>query len=315
MSKYYAGIDGGGSKTLAVIVDENGQAIGRGVAGSSNNQVVGVAVAAYNIGEAVRIAAESGGIYLPLERIVVGLAGVDRVADHTLMLNAIEKLNIVVPINILLDNDAKLILYALPKAVGVGLIAGTGSIALGCNSGGKTARAGGWGYVCGDEGSGYDLGRKALQAAVRYADKRGPKTRLLKMILQEWQLNEASEIIGKVYQSGAPSNQSIASLARLVFEAEAQGDTTAQKLVAQAAQELALAVKVTAVEVGLGQTEEAGLPLALAGGLLVNFDSLRQKVIEQLETHFKLSLAQVEVVNEPGVVAAQAACDDNFFNI
>lgn len=302
--KFFAGIDGGGSKTLAVIVDENGNEVGRGLAGSSNNQVVGAVAAARAIGEAVGNATKAAGVTLPLAKIIVGLAGVDRPADHSLMLTTIEKLELAAPSDILLDNDARLIVYALTDGVGVGLVAGTGSIALGRNGQGQTARAGGWGYVFGDEGSGYQLGRAALQAAARAADQRGPATLLLPLIMHEWQLSDPSEMIGVVYHSGTPNNQQIAGLARLVFDAAASDDIVAQSLVEQAAQELALAVVTVAAELELGQHEP--LPLALAGGLLVNFATLRERVLQQLKAS-GLSLGQVISVAEPAVAAAQTA--------
>src|SRR5258707_496529 len=79
------------------------------------------------------------------------------------------------------------------------VVAGTGSIALGRDARGATARSGGWGHLIGDEGSGYDIGRSCLQAVTRAADGRGPPTTLVDLLAHTWGLNSPTEIIGRVY--------------------------------------------------------------------------------------------------------------------
>src|SRR5207244_2124432 len=100
-------------------------------------------------------------------------------------------------------NDAEIVLAAgTEENWGVACIGGTGSFAWGRNRSGETARAGGWGYILGDEGSGFDLARQALRAATQFADGRGEPTRLLQDILKFWNLEAPHELVAQVYHSG-----------------------------------------------------------------------------------------------------------------
>ncbi len=158
-SLYYLGVDGGGSKTLAVIVDEQGRECGRGLAGSANYVAVGLELAIQNIYSAVMRATHEVADALPLCKAWLGLAGVDRPSDSALLVSHLHTLASSVQIT----NDADLALSALPGVAGIVLIVGTGSIALGRNEEGSVTRVGGWGHILGDEGSGYDIGRQGLR--------------------------------------------------------------------------------------------------------------------------------------------------------
>ncbi len=293
---YSVGVDGGGTKTIAIVVDAQGRECGRAQAGSANHSAVGFQQAVQHLHSAVEQAAEAAGCQLPLSSAWLGIAGIDRPSDHDALLPHLQALAKV----IYLTNDAELVLSGLDKALGVALIAGTGSIALGRDARGKTARAGGWGHILGDEGSGYEIGRLALQAAVRAADGRGPVTSLLELIMQHWQLNEASDIIGKVYPYEDKAH--IASLSALVFTAARAGDQIARRIIQHAANELALA----AVTVGTALSFPTNqLPLALGGGLLVHEKVFRQQVIRCVRR--RSPIGQVVVVDQPALSAARAA--------
>lgn len=293
--RYYLGIDGGGSKTLAVLVDANGQEIGRGLTGSSNYATLGLEQALASIHSAVEQAIQAAHCYLPVQGAWLGLSGLDRVEDHALLLPHLSYL----AHNIHLSNDAELLLSALDGAAGVALIAGTGSIALGRDAHNTTARAGGWGYLIGDEGSGYDLGRLALQAASRAADGRGKPTLLLDLILQHWQLSKPDDIISEIYPDDDKSK--IARLSSYVFQAVRQGDTIAQAIVEQAAHELALA----ALTVGKSLDLPSALPLALGGGLLIHETDLRERVLHHIQ--HQRPIGQVALVAQPALSAARAS--------
>lgn len=292
----FAGVDGGGSKTLVVVVDIEGRERGRGAAGSSNHAAVGLDAAVAAIRTAVHAATEAAGDGPTLGAAWIGLAGVDRPHDQAVLLPWLRPL----AGEVRLTNDAELVLTALPGAVGVAVIAGTGAIALGRDAAGATTRASGWGHVIGDEGSGYELGRLALQAASRAADGRGPATALLRSIGAHWDLADPSEMIERVYHG--VDKAGIAQLAELVFAAADEGDPVARKLVDRAAGELALAAVVVGDALGFGET---ALPLALAGGLLVGETGLRQKVLRRLRRRRTVGL--VAVVDDAALSAARAA--------
>ena len=294
--QFVVGVDGGGSKTLAVVLDQTGQERGRAVAGSSNYTVVGGDEAAAQVVQAVTEAMRMAGGELPVRAAWVGLSGIDRPGARELLMPKLRPL----AGEVRLTNDAELMFGALPGRAGVVLIAGTGSIALGRNPDGVTARAGGWGHLIGDEGSGYDLGRRAIQAAARAADGRGPETMLLDAILAHWQLDQPMAMIGRVY--GTPDKAEIAALATLVFEAAREGDPVARRIVADAAGELATAVLAVANRLEFPDGTLA-LALALAGGLLTGESGFRNQVVRRVRR--RRAVEQTVVVDDPALSAAR----------
>lgn len=301
-SSYSLGVDGGGSKTLAIIVDAQGNQRGQGLSGSSNYAAVGMSQAVAHICSAVEEATREAGCTLPLHAAWLGLAGIDRQDDCDTLLPHLCSLAEIVH----LTNDAELLLSALDHAVGVALIAGTGSIALARNQQGGIKRAGGWGHILGDEGSGYDIGRRGLQAATRAADGREPGTMLLELIMQHWNLTRADELIDKVYH--AADKADIAQVSTQVFAATRSGDSVAREIVRQAAQELALAaITVGAIPCGCPPSDDpsAPLPIALGGGLLLHEEDFREQVLDAIRK--RRALGQVALVTQPALSAARAA--------
>jgi N-acetylglucosamine kinase-like BadF-type ATPase len=289
----YLGVDGGGSKTLAVIVDASGCERGRAVAGSSNQEVVGPQRAVTAIYEAAQQAATAAHAELPLAAAWLGLAGVDHPRNVEMLLPMVRSLATTVR----MTNDAELVLSALSHQVGVALISGTGSIALGRSEQGTLARVGGWGHVLGDEGSGYAIGRDALQCAVRAADGRGPTTTLLENILMRWQLASPESLIERVYPDFDKS--AIAALAPLVLSLAHAGDPMAGQIEAGAANELALAVMTVARKLSFA----AGpLPVAFSGGVLMHEEGFRALVVRQIAPTWGVDPV---LVGEP---ASSAAC-------
>ena len=295
-SPAFLGIDGGGTKTLAVIVDAQGQERGRALTGSGNYQAVGVVEATAQLLAAAEQAAQIAGCQLPVEAAWLGLAGVDRPSDQALLLPRLQPL----AESIRLTNDAELLLSALDDAVGVALVAGTGSIALGRDAHGATVRASGWGHILGDEGSGYEIGRLALQAATRAADGRGEATALLESILRTWGLKRPDDLIGRVYQND--DNTAIARLSSLVFLAAQNGDRVAQNIARHAADELALAALTVcnALDFSAGRVS-----IALGGGLLIHEKALRGQVLRRMRR--RQPLGRVAIVEQPALSAARAA--------
>jgi N-acetylglucosamine kinase-like BadF-type ATPase len=294
----YAGVDGGATKTSAVVVDASGRELGRGAAGSGNYATVGLRRAVENIRRAVEGAARAAGGAPPLAAVWLGLAGVDRDEDARTLLPHLRPLGGLVK----LSNDAELALTALPGALGVALISGTGSIALGRDASGAQARAGGWGHVMGDEGSGWEIGRSALQAIARAADGRGPRTSLSEAVMQAWGVADTDGVIGRVYPE--TDKALVAGLTAIVLQQAREGDEVARCILLAAAQELALAVATVASRLHFPGGE---LPLALAGGLLVNEADFREMTLERIRE--KRRLGQAAVVRDPALSAARAARD------
>lgn len=292
-SPYYLGVDSGGSKTIAVIVDAHGQEQGRGLAGASNPNNIGLEPAMHNLRQAIERAMQAAGSQAPLHKAWLGISGFSRPADYDILYPYLHDLASV----IYMTNDGELGLSTLEGAIGVAIIAGTGSIVLGRNAQGKRVRAGGWGYLLGDEGSGYYVAQQALIAAVRAADGRGQPTMLLDLILQHWSISNPIDIISQVYVDSHKAK--IAQFSTHVFKAARDGDAIAAQIVQRAAQELASGARTVASQLSL-----ASVPLALTGGLLEHESDYREQVLAYISEEYELG--QVEIVSDPGLSAARA---------
>jgi len=211
---YVLGIDGGGTKTVGMAADMQGNVLGRGVSGASNYQTVGLDQAVAAINEASEQAARVADG--KCKAVCLGLAGVAREKDRSLLLPAIEKLDLAE--KIILEHDAAIALAgALACEPGVVVLAGTGAMAFGINYSGAKRRANGWGSVLGDEGSAYYIGRCALTAACKAYDGRGPKTTLIKRLMEHLDLDDFTDIVREIYGKQT-SPKDIASLAPLVSQ-------------------------------------------------------------------------------------------------
>jgi N-acetylglucosamine kinase-like BadF-type ATPase len=305
----FCGVDGGGSKTLAVVVAENGREVGRGTAGTTNYQVVmsqgneahaAAKIVAERISSAILAAVPA--VAPTFGAVFCGLAGASRPPDFAMLKSALVETKLCHPAKWQIVNDAELILYGLPSNTGVGLIAGTGSIAVGRNANGVTARAGGWGYLYGDEGSGYQTGIAALHAASQAADGRGDTTILLEMIMRQWNLTQPEELIKAVYSVTDGRNQKIAQLAGLVYAAAREGDKVAADISRQAARDLAKTAFAVYRKLGFSESP----PIGLGGGLLLNTPELQAALIQNL-TELGYTPAALVPVAEPALAAALAA--------
>ena len=271
------GIDGGGSKTVALLADAGGAVLGRGAAGGGNVRAGGMEAAAAAILAAVAQAYERAGLPRhPARAVCLGLAGAGRPAERAL----VERwaLGAGLAAHTLVCSDAQLVLAAgLPYGAGVALVAGAGSIALGRTADGRSARAGGWGPLLGDEGSGRDIARAGLHAACRAADGRGPDTQLLPSLLEHWGLARPEHLIPHL--SETPDLPALlVEVPPLITALAESGDTVAQTILADAGEELAAAAASVARQLGLGPA----LPLALAGGVLVNSGPVRAAALRAL---------------------------------
>jgi N-acetylglucosamine kinase-like BadF-type ATPase len=295
------GVDAGGSKTLALVADASGRVLGRGSAGSANYQGIGFAAAAAALSEAIASAlAAAGALHRSVAAMVMGLAGVGRPEDRARYLEWAR--NQFPGSAVQVVNDAELALAAgTPAGWGVALICGTGSIAVGRAPDGRRGRAGGWGPVLGDEGSGYALGRAALQAVMRASDGRGPRTALTEMVLYSSGLSAPEALVQRVYREEIGAAE-IAGLAQLVDKAAAAGDRPAHEIVEQAAGELALAIRAVSEQLALGRPT----PCALAGGVLVGGATVRPALLAHA-AEIGLDLGPVIVVAEPAQGAVRLA--------
>ncbi len=319
-SDFIVGVDGGGSKTRALIAKASKSAnlneiiLGEGVAGPSNYQAVGRTAAYRALDQAIQSAVENVGVIGKPRAICLGLAGVGRPQDREIFRTWGASRYPKVPL--IVDNDSRLVLAAgTPEGWGIALISGTGSIAYGRSPLGQVARAGGWGYIFGDEGSGYALGVAALRAVAWAADGRAPSTALTDAILAHWSLEQPQALIPRVYQgveesapvmAGAPSREwrlEIAALAVLVKRAAQDGDAVAQRIVQEAGQALALLIAAVARNLKLKQSP---FPCAFAGSVIVKGHVVYDALLSSAGD-LGLQLAPVTLVPDPAHGALRLA--------
>jgi N-acetylmuramic acid 6-phosphate etherase len=272
------GIDGGGSTTVVLVATAT-EVIGRGEAGPSNMQAVGVTRAFKAIEDAVAAAfAAAGRAPAMVRRAVLGLAGADRPQEQALVRSWAEQLGLATEIQVV--NDAQLLLAAgTPDNWGIALVAGTGSIAFGRTKNGRLGRAGGWGYLLGDEGSAYALVMSALQEVVHSADGRAPPTVLTDRLLWAMGGQKPMDLIPAVYRGGW-DRSALAGLAPIVLDAAGQGDQIASRIAAHGAHQLALTVAAAAMRLNMPPD---GVPLAMTGGTLLNSEHYRDAVLQGLD--------------------------------
>jgi glucosamine kinase len=257
---YVLGIDAGGTKTVCLLADEQGSILAEARGGGANLQAHGELEVEKVLHQVMDAAI--GDRDVRLAAICLGIAGVDRPQDADAIRGIMRRIGS--KARTLVVNDALVALVAgAGEAAGVVIIAGTGSIAYGRNNDGRAARAGGWGYLLGDEGSGFWIGRRALSAVVRAADGRGPATELSDRVMAHLQLQRPSDLIHETYYRDLKRG-AIASLSPIVEQARAAGDAVASEILAQAAQELTAAA--SSVVSRLGMRGEV-FPTILAGGI------------------------------------------------
>jgi N-acetylmuramic acid 6-phosphate etherase len=302
------GIDGGGTRTVALLARvEAGKGtkktfLGRGVAGPSNMQAVGAEKAL----EALELATVKafGNASLTPGRVAsacLGLAGAGRPKDQAFIHAWAERVGLAAKVEV--TSDARLLLATgTPQGWGVAVIAGTGSMVLAEDREGHTARAGGWGYLLGDEGSSYALALAGVRAVTRAADGCGGPTLLSKSILQALKLKEPQGLIPAVYHSDL-DRVALANLAPLVLAAADQGDAVAASIIKIQAAQLATGVIAVVKKLGLNQV---GLPLALAGGVFEGSANYRQRFLEEVAAS-GIEASPVAVVYEPAEGAVRLA--------
>lgn len=235
MQRLYLGVDGGQSSTTVLIADANGRIIGQGRGGPCNHVAAAGSRSKFlnAVGEGLNTACKEAGLDSATVSFVSACFGFSGGAEDK---EAYSR-ELVRSAKYKFTNDAEIALTgATEDKPGIIVIAGTGSMAYGRNAAGQTARAGGWGYIFGDEGGAFDLTRRALRASLRYEEGWGPATSLHGLLLKATAAPDAVTLLHRFYND--LSRQFAASLAPLVIEAAERNDAVAVEIVQAAAGKL-----------------------------------------------------------------------------
>ena len=295
LSEFVIGMDGGGTKTAAMIADGEGNVLAQHVSGPSNFQIIGVDAAAKTIFSLIRECCDSVKISpAAIQSMTIGLTGAGRPNDQKRMADGLRKFAASRKVklrNVSIESDARIALEgAFKGGKGIILIAGTGSIAFGKDGKGNVHRVGGWGRILGDEGSGYYIGKRALTAVCRHLDGRSAPTRLTTMIAKKFSLTSSTDIITAVYKN----NFDIATMAPLVFDAASKGDIASRAIIQRASEELTEHVRSLLLKIDprISKRVKERIPLSFIGGLIANDTLLSRALQRKIST----SVSQITVI-------------------
>lgn len=310
------GIDGGGTRTNAILArltwlqDESGtqtltEHLGRGHAGPSNPRAVGSDAACASLDEAIAAAFASAGLSrTPVASVVMGISGAGRRHEQEVLSEWARQRQLSQRIQIV--DDAEPLLWChehwrSQPGCGLALVSGTGAIVVGRDRSGKRIRCGGWGWLLDDAGSGYAIGRSGLNAVLQQFDGRlddvaaTAGARLRQRLLSHLRLEQADGIVEAVYGSSDP-RRVISGCAPPVLEAARQEDPLALKIIMDAAD--ALSDQVVTVQRQLDFEE--GMPLVMAGGVLLNHPDFCSHVLERIRQKSWLRM-DVTMIEEAAV--------------
>jgi N-acetylglucosamine kinase-like BadF-type ATPase len=282
------GLDIGGSKTHALLVAD-GEVISDVTLGSANVASVGPAAAEAVLDQLLAALPDEAAVAV----VCAGAAGADSRSGRDrlarLLLGRFPEARVEVV------HDTRIILAAAEIEAGAVVIAGTGSSGWAVDLDGHEARAGGWGYLLGDEGSGYALVRSAVRQALRERDSGCATGRLTRGLLAATGAHDALDLLDLFY--GRPDRRYWAGHAGVVIEAAAAAVPEAERMVSSAAAALA--------DLGIQVTRQVGRPgpLVLAGGLLVHHPFLADLVTSRLTQAGLLDVRLLHRAPAQGAVA------------
>ncbi|NLB73992.1 MAG: hypothetical protein GX795_08220 [Firmicutes bacterium] len=283
-------VDAGGTKTDCLIGTTHGEILAKLVSGPANYQLVGIDGVVRAIRELLRAVdgywthEEPG-----FDVMWIGIAGVDRPGERERVTASLQDLGLAR--RVVVDNDAAAALASGTMGKpGIVVIAGTGSIAFGVNEEGKRARSGGWGYILGDEGSAYYIGRKALNSVTRARDGRGKQTLLSQAIIDHFSINNVDELVGLAYADRFDRIE-IANLSPVVAEIAGEGDEVACWILDQAGAELGIAAGAVAKALNMEDTE---FPCVTTGGVFKSGSRVTHALMREL-----MKVAHISALTQP----------------
>lgn len=276
--KYCIGVDGGGTKTLTYLGDMAGNILDSCVFGPSNYYSSGLENTKNVFSSIVNYYCHNHQFNTSdLVFISLGLAGVDREMDKTVIRDIFVELNIYC--DILVYNDARTALVgALGKDEGVIVVSGTGSIATGIRNG-QLVRSGGWGHILADEGSGYDIGMKALKTIMKSYDGRLSYTAMTEKAIGLLKLDGVEDIIGFVHDPDTDKKK-IAEIATVAIQGAKEKDMLAMAILDESVEALIELAKAVIQKL---YSQDEPFELTYIGGIITNVGYIRDKFIHEIK--------------------------------
>ncbi len=299
------GVDGGSSKTHALVMDGTGKALGFGEAGCGNHQLRGLKAAVGEVEKAVTGALTGlDDFALPVDDASFCLAGADLDEDYVMLQQAMEGLDLALKVEV--RNDTMAVMRSgLTRSWGVCVICGAGFNAAGRSMDGREQILPALGAISGDWGGGFSLSEEMIRLIMRAWDGRGKPTLLTGMVLNSLKLNSEEELLRGLYHGKIPYRKRL-GLVPLIFEAAEAGDEPARELIKQMAEEVALTANTF---IRRCELEETDVEVVLGGSVLKGKGSLLIDTISD-SVHAKYPRAQIiRPRYEPVVGAALLALE------
>jgi N-acetylglucosamine kinase len=297
--RFVVGLDAGGTKTAAVVMNDKGAVLGLGYGGSGNTNFIALSIANKSFADCIGNAAKMAGIKkLQASSVVVGTE-----PDPAPVAPVIARMAGTKKIVHRKEGECSLV-GGLVEKTGLSLIDGTGSVGWGRNAKGETSMTSCWGPL-GDEGSAYDMARRGVNAAFWGWDGRGPKTILIDKLLQMFKQKDLRDVCTPLYTS-ENMRKDFASLSRMVAQAAEDGDKVAQRVMQECAAQVAWLLAACANNLKMGKM---GYKVAMTGGMVANPQSRYYKLIRRELTKIHPKAILVPPRFEPVVGAGLIALD------
>ena len=275
----FLGVEGGATRTTGALIDGDLRVIAECDGGPSNVHAVGevqaLDVVRRIVGGLREAAADR---WQAVRAAAFCMAGLRTRADRAVWQRIADQAG--VPGPVFLAHDALASLAAgSPRLSGILIVSGTGSVVYGRTADGRDHRVGGRGPILGDEGSGFDIGRRALRAAARAADGRGPATALETVIPKRLGLDAVDDLVPWLSPF---AKDGVAGLAPIVFEAASDGDAVARDILDDAARRLACGVEAVVGRLWPGEGSEGPPRVVFSGGVLRAQPGFRQALTDMI---------------------------------
>ena len=290
-NSYFLGVDGGGSKTTAVVFNEKGEFICSAYGESINYYSVGL--------ETARLTMKSIIDNLSIKKFrsaVIGMSALNERASS----EETERFcsDIIDSETIIMDSDLFVALEAMDvSGECAAIISGTGSMAVCRNSDGSMSHTGGWGYILGDEGSGYTIGLSGIKAAIRASEDCDENTALVKECLDYFSINNIYDLIDLFYEKKV-SRKKIAAFARLVSKCCENGDKVSEKIIKDEAKQL------SQTALGLLKNKNKDISIGLWGGVFQNNMFFRQEFTDIMLNNGFTDVKPIRFTPEIGAIFA-----------
>lgn len=294
-TKYYLGVDGGGSKTTAVVFNSKGEFICKACGESINYYSVGLENARNAMANIINSLSQK-----EFDCAVIGMSALAERATEEETKRFCE--GIINSKKTIMDSDLFVALEAMEYenecAV---IISGTGSMAVCRDADGAIRHAGGFGYILGDEGSGYSIGINAIKTAIRAAENCAPATMLTKCCIDFFAVNDIYGLIDLFYEKTV-SRKTIASFAAEVMKCAESNDETAKSIIRSEAKLL------SETALSLIKNKNAKIPVGLWGGVFQHNHIFRNEFINILNQN---GFQNVDLLGFAPEIGAIFACCRN----